>query len=210
MLSLLKKKSEANVPLVPAWHPNFRNFEKLPDTKVVRTAFFINVIAITVTLVLLIFVGRHEWDLHTLQLQLAEQQQQIDRTKAGSDQSVAVFKKYQAEEAKILEVENFVKSKATVSDLMIHLGETLPKNIALDRFDLRETELFLGATIRGSADQASGLATTYIEQLKADKILANTFDEVKVANSDRNGTTGRITIEIALHLKGVAVKGGKK
>ena len=27
---------------MPAWHPNFRNYEKLPDIKVVRTAFFVN------------------------------------------------------------------------------------------------------------------------------------------------------------------------
>ena len=129
-----KKKSEANAPLVPAWHPNFRNFEKLPDTKVVRTAFFINVIAITLTLVLMIFVGRHEWDLRSLQLQVAEKQQEIDRTKTSSDQSVALFKKFQAEEAKIREVENFVGSRATVSDLFLHLGETLPKNIPRETF----------------------------------------------------------------------------
>ena len=46
MLSLLKKKSDAAAPAVPAWHPNFRDYEKLPDVKVVRTAFFINAAAI--------------------------------------------------------------------------------------------------------------------------------------------------------------------
>jgi hypothetical protein len=210
MPPLLKKKSEANAPQVPAWHPNFRNFEKLPDTKVVRTAFFINVIAITVALVLLLFVGNREWELYALKQQVAEKQHQIDQTKPGSDQSVALFKKYQAEEAKVLEVESFVSARQTVSDLLIHLGQTLPKNIALDRFDLRDAELILGATVRGAPDQASGLATAYIEQLRADKTLANRFDDIKPANSSRNAQTGRISIEVSLHLKGAAFKGGKK
>ena len=49
MLSLLKKKPDAAAAnLTPAWHPNFRNFERLPDTKVVRTTFFINGGAIAV------------------------------------------------------------------------------------------------------------------------------------------------------------------
>lgn len=208
MLPLLKKKSEANVPQVPAWHPNFRNFEKLPDTKVVRTAFFINVIAITVALVVLLFVGNREWELHTLKQQIAEKQSQIDQAKPGSDQSVALFKNYQAEEAKIMEVSNFVNARLTVSDLLLHLGQTLPKNIALDRFDLRDTELILGATIRGAPDQASGLATAYIEQLKADKTLATRFDEIRPSNSSRNAATGRISIEVSLHIKGA--KGGRK
>ncbi|MEO7413371.1 MAG: hypothetical protein ABIZ81_08430, partial [Opitutaceae bacterium] len=167
----LKKKSEANAPEVPSWHPNFRNFQRLPDTKVVRTAFFINVGAITVTLVLLLFVGQREWELRVLGQQIAEKQQQIDRSKPGSDQAVALFKKYQAEEAKLLEVQSFVESKLTLSDLLLHLGQTLPKNIALDRFDLNDAGLILGATIRGAPDQASALATVYTEQLRADPKL---------------------------------------
>jgi hypothetical protein len=205
MLSLLKKKSEANSLLVPAWHPNFRNFEKLPDTKVVRTAFFINVFAITVTLVLMLYVGSREWELHVLRMQIADKQQQIDRDQPGSEQAIALFKKYQAQEAKLNEINTFIKSKLIVSDLLVHLGQTLPKNIALDRFILNENGLTLAATVRGAPDQASGQATAYIEQLRSDKELKQ-FDEVTPTSSDRNPATGRITIEVFLHLK----KEGKK
>ena len=56
MPPLLKKKSDAAaVSLVPAWHPNFRNFEKLPDIKVVRTAFFVNGAALFLAVALLIY-----------------------------------------------------------------------------------------------------------------------------------------------------------
>jgi hypothetical protein len=208
MLSLLKKKSEVNAPQVPAWHPNFRNFEKLPDTKVVRTAFFVNVFAIAVTVALALYVGSREWDFYSLKNQVAEKQQQIDQNRPGSEQAVALYRKFQAEAAKVTEVEGFVSSRLVVSDMLIHLGATLPKNIALDRFDLRDSELILAATIRGTPDQASGLATAYIEQLRADKKLAESFDEIKPANTSRNATTGRISMEVSLHIKGA--KGGKK
>ncbi|HEX2852086.1 MAG TPA: hypothetical protein VHO24_02525 [Opitutaceae bacterium] len=210
MLSLLKKKSEANVPLVPAWHPNFRNFERLPDTKVVRTAFFINVFAITVTLVLLLYVVRKEWDLHTVRVQIADKEQQINRDKPGSDQAVALFKQFQGEEAKVAEVDAFVKSKTAVSTLLIHLGETLPKNIAIDRFDLGKDGLALSATVRGAPDQASGQATAYIEQLRADKELAPLFDDITPTSSGRNPQNGRIMIQLFLRFKGVVGKDGKK
>lgn len=209
MLSLLKKKSEANVPLVPSWHPNFRNFERLPDTKVVRTAFFINVFAITVTLVLLFYVVRKEWDLHVVRTQIADKQQQINRDKSASDQAVALFKKFQAEEAKVFEVDTFVKSKPAVSTLLLHLGETLPKNIAIDRFDLHAAGLTLASTVRGAPDQASGQATAYIEQLRADKELASLFEDITPTSSGRNPQNGRIMIEISLRYKG-AGKDGKK
>src|SRR5258707_603765 len=108
MLSLLKKKSDAgSVPQVPAWHPNFRNYEKLPDIKVVRTAFFINGAAISVAVALLIYFGFQEWKLHQIQVQITDWQRQIDRDKKTSEQAIALFKKFQTEEAKINEVDAF-------------------------------------------------------------------------------------------------------
>src|SRR3954467_9266077 len=106
MLSLLKKKSEASAaPTVPHWHPNFRNFEKLPDTKVVRTAFFINGAAIFVALALGIYFGSQEWRLRGLNAQVADEQRKIEKTKRPSDQAVAMFKKFQGEETRTTEID---------------------------------------------------------------------------------------------------------
>ena len=201
MLPFLKKKSEAAAaPLVPAWHPNFRNYEKLPDIKVVRTAFFINGAAISVALALLIYFGAQEWQLHGLNVQLADWQRQIDQNKPGSDRALAIYKKFQAEEAKIAEVDAFVKSKQLVSDLLLHLGQTLPANIAFDGLDLRDTGLVLRLTVRGTSDAALGYATNYLEQLRTDKALA-LFDEFSITTSTRNPATGRLAVEMLLRLR---------
>ena len=200
-LPFLKKKSEAAAaPLVPSWHPNFRNYEKLPDVKQVRTAFFVNFAAAAVAAVALYLFGLQEYKLHQLNAQVADYQRQITRDKKKSDQSVALFKKFQAEETKILEVDTFVKSKPIVSDLLLRLGQTLPKNIAFDSFDVREAGLTLRISVRGAADAASNLANTYLEQLKADKELAR-FDDIAITNFSRNPATGRLSVDIYLKLK---------
>ena len=202
MLSLLKKKSEAAAaPTVPAWHPNFRNYEKLPDIKVVRTAFFVNGAAITIALALALYFGVHEWQLRVLRNQIAAQARMITRDKPASDQAVALYKKFQAEEAKIVEVDTFVKSKPLVSDLLAHLGATTPPNVALDSFDLREGGLLLRISVRGSPDVASGLATAYRDQLAGDKELGAYFGEASIANLATNPATGRLAVEIILPVK---------
>ena len=209
MLSLFKKKSEAAAaPLVPSWHPNFRNFEKLPDIKVVRTAFFANAAASFLALALLTYFGFKEWQLHGIRGQMAEWQKQIDRDKRGSDQAIALFKKFQAEETKVAEVDAFVKSKPIVSDIIVRLGRTLPANFALDSIDLRETGLTLRLAVRGDPAAASGYATAYLEQLRADKELTR-FDDVQFASQPtRTPGTNRIGVDFFLHLKGAP--GGKK
>lgn len=209
MLSLLKRKSKAEAaPVVPAWHPNFRDFEKLPDTKVVRTAFFVNVAAITIAAAAAIYFGLEEWRLRGLKTQVAQMQAQIDRDKRVSDQTVAAYKKFQAEEAKINEVDAFVRSKPTVSAVLMRLAETLPPNIALDSVDFREAGVNIRLSASGAPDAASGYATTYLEQLRADKQLA-IFDAFEFTSTPTlNPSTGRMAVEFFLRLKPVA--GAKK
>ncbi len=202
MLSFLKKKSDAaEAPAMPAWHPNFRNFEKLPDIKVVRTAFFVNGVAIVVALTLSVYCGFKEWELSVITGQIAQMQAEIARNKPASDQAVAQFKKFQASEAKVNEVDAFLQSKPIVSVLILRLARTLPINIAIDSLDLREAGITMRLSIRGDAAAGSGYATAYLDQLRKDKELA-LFDEFNFTGSPaRNPATGRLAVEFTLHLK---------
>ena len=202
MLSLLKKKSDASAaPALPNWHPNFRNYEKLPDIKVVRTAFFVNGAAVSLALALGIFFGFKEWQLRVLKIQIAEEQRKIDRDKRPSDLAIAQYKKFQAEEARVNEVAAFVKSKQLVSALLMRLGETLPNNIAIDNIDLRVDGLALRLSVRGDAVAASGYATVYLDQLKADKELSHFGEFTFTGTPTRNPSTGRMAVEFSLKLK---------
>lgn len=209
MLSLFRKKSEeAAAAVMPAWHPNFRDYEKLPDVKVVRTAFFVNGGAVFVALGLAVYVATQEVHLHTLGVQIAEEQAKIDRAKKGSDQAVAAFKKFQAEEAVTLEVDGFVKSKPAVSAVIRRLGDTLPPDVAIDALDFQADGLVLRLAVRGDAVAASGRATAYLEQLKADKELSQFAEFIFAQAPERNPLSGRISVQFRLRYKTAA--GGKK
>lgn len=212
MLSLLKKKSEVDAaPAQPAWHPNFRNYEKLPDVKVVRTAFFINGVSVFLAVALIVYTGFREWQIRVIGSQVADIQEQIGRNKEASDQAIALYKKFQADEARAGEVETFQRSKPVVSALLLRLAQTLPKDIALDTFELREIGLTLRMSVRGDAAAASGHATAYLEQLRTDKELS-LFDQFTFTSTPtRNPATGRMAVEFLLRLKPAApAPGGKK
>ena len=204
MLPFLKKKSDAAAaPALLPWHPNFRNYEKLPDIKVVRTAFFVNGTAIALVVALVTYFGIKEWQLRGLNVQIADWQRQIDRDKKESEQAIAQFKKFQAEEAKINEVDAFLKSKPIVSEIVIRLAQTLPTNVALDSLDLRDNGMVLRLAVRGAPDAALGYATVYLEQLRNDPVFSRFDDFQFTGTPTRNPTTGRMAVEFFLHLKGV-------
>ena len=212
MLPLPKRKNDAAAAAaaMPAWHPNFRNFERLPDTKVVRTAFFINGIAAVIAAIALLWVCYQEYQLHDLNRQIEVWQQQINRDRKGSDQAVALYKKFQAEQNRVTEVDAFLRSRPATSALLLRLGETLPKAIALDGLDLRTDGLTLRGTVRGSPDEASGSSSAYLTQLRDDATLAEQFDDVSLTNLRRNDQSGRLDIELFLRLKTAAKKEAAK
>ena len=196
---------------MPPWHPNMRNASRLPDTKVVRTSFFVNGVAVFIAIGFLLWFGFQEFKLHSLNNQIAQWQLQIDRDKKDSDRFVALYQKFQAEQAKINEVNDFVKSRPPVSELLMYVGETLPKEIALDSYEQQLQGLTLRGTVRGTADEATGYATAYLEQLRADKIIGQNFSEVSYSGTgvSRNPQTGRLSLQLYLKF-GPAPKGVTK
>jgi len=101
MLSLPKKNPDkAAAASTPAWHPNFRNFAQLPDTKHVRTSFFVNGVAVVVAGIFLLLFVYQEYRLAESRQQLKNWEQQIERDRPNSAKAVALFKKFQDEEKK--------------------------------------------------------------------------------------------------------------
>jgi len=202
MLPFLKRnKEQASQLLMPAWHPNFRNYEKLPDTKVVRTAFFINGLAVLVAVLLILFFAYQEYQISGLGGQIATWEEQIERNRAPSAQAVALFKKFQAEEKVINEVADFATPRLHVSAFILTIGRTLPKDIAIRNFDYRDTGVTLRGIVRGAPDQATGHATAFVEQLRNDPDFGGLFSSVELTGVNRDPVNGRLHIELSLKFK---------
>ena len=163
-----------------------------------------------VALSLLINFGLTELQIRSLKVHSEEWDQQIAHDKPGSNRVVAQFRKFQAEEKKLIEVEEFVTSRPSLAELVANIGNTLPKNLAIDSFDLRGNVLTLRATVRGAPDKASGYASSYVDILRAAPEFAGLFEKVSLTNLNRVADTGRLAIEVVVELSDPLAKGGKK
>jgi hypothetical protein len=196
-----KKSEKAAGSLVPSWHPNFRNFDRLPDVKAVRTSFFVNCAAIMITSAVLLCFVLQEYKLHEVRVQISDWQRQIDENQKPSEQAVRIYQQFQSEENKAVEVAAFVKADFVRSDFIIELGQSLPNNIALDSIDVNETGALLRGVVRGTSDEASGQAQAYINQLRADPDLGKKFGTIEMPSLNRAVTAGQLSFEISLKSK---------
>jgi hypothetical protein len=198
----LKKGDKAAVSLVPSWHPNFRNFDRLPDVKVVRTSFFVNCAAIVITMGFLLYFGLQEYNLHGIRVQIGDLDRQISDNSKPSEQAVRLYRLFQDEEKKVAGVVDFLKTDFIQSDFVIELGQSLPKNIALNSIDVYEGGASIRGIVRGtSSDEASGEAQSYINQLQADPSLSQKFATITMPNIDRGSKPNELVFEILMKTK---------
>lgn len=198
MLPILKKSGGKTSAMQPAWHPNFRDVEHLPDTKAVRTAFFINGLAVLAALSLLMYAVFKEMKLKVLREDVADWEQVIETNKAASDSAIAAFKQFQAQEKKFKDAEALLESPLVVSDLVYHLGAMLPPEVRIGAIEYRAAGVNLSGSVRGAPERASGLVTSYLEQLRQDPILKQIFGEIELTNMSRNAAEESISMELVL------------
>ncbi|ATC64509.1 hypothetical protein CMV30_11405 [Nibricoccus aquaticus] len=171
----------------------------LPDTKVVRTTFFINAIAALFAAGLLAVVGYQEYTLADLRSQIAQLDEQIGRDKKPSDDAVALFAKFQAEEKKIQELETFLGgNKLVVSKFLNRLGKSVPAKISITTMEYTGVGVNLRGLVVGTPEQASGMVSSYEKQLKADDEIGKRFDQIALTNLSRDPQDGRLSFEITL------------
>lgn len=204
----LPKKSDAQPAVAPLWHPNFRNFERLPDTKVVRTTFFVNTASIALTLSLLLWFGYREYHINSLGEQIAYAQKQIDDNSRQNKEALRLSKIFADEQKKLAEAENFQRTPLAPSEFIALLGETLPKEISIDLVDARLAEAGptpavyqLRGVVAGTPDQASGSASQYVDMLRAQPKLGTIFDPITLNNLNRDARSNFLAFDISLKMK---------
>jgi hypothetical protein len=205
MLSLRPRSDQTQAPLIPAWHPNLRNRERLPDTKVVRTLFFVNFAAIMIAASLLVYFCYQEYRIKNLSRLVADWQTQIDTNKKSAAQAVLLSRKFADEEKKINELNDFLKQRLALSEFLLHLGSTLPVDLAIDTVEVRADGVNLRGTATGSPEEASGRTLAYVELIKQDKYFSGIFEDVS-QDVRRDQGNVRLTFELFLRFKGAPKK----
>lgn len=205
MLSLTKK-SDAQPLAAPPWHTNFRNFEQLPDTKVVRTAFFINTAAIAIAVGMALWLVAREYTNHSLQEQIAEAKRQIDGNTKQNAEALRLSKIFLDEQKKLDDAAAFTKVPITVLEFVDLLAQTMPKEIIVDYVDTRiadpKNSVFqIRGRIAGSPDRASGLISSYVDMLRAHPRIGSTFDPITLNRIDRNVGGTYMLFDISFSVK---------
>src|SRR5258708_8834203 len=201
MRSLLQKKTDKAASTVPNWHPDFRQVDRLPDIKVIRTAFFENAHAVSLAIGMIVWFTVQAYSIQTLVAQVQDWDTRIKANKKGSDTALVLNGKFEEEAKKLAEVDAFVAKRFSAFDLFIHLGETRPRGVTLQTVEIRDNGVALRGFIAGTAEKTTGAASAYLESIRTDSKFSMLFEEFTPSVLNRETDKNRLRFEFFLKYK---------
>ncbi len=129
------KKAKKSVQL--NWRPNFRVEEKLPDIKVIRTGFLLNVIVIVVAAGLASMVVFNEYATMSKQESFERIQKTIeDRTPINRNR-IQLNTEFNNVAVDFEELESFLNTSITPAQLLLLIGEKQPPESLISQVEMR-------------------------------------------------------------------------
>ena len=129
-----KKDSQA------LWRPDFRDVQELPDTKVIRTGFLLNFLAIMLTLSLGILYAFKEYSLQTVAASLSDLEAQVAGSTTENNRILKASRRFEESRRVIAELVAFDEQLVDYPIFLEQLSEVRPDNIILERIDIGSVE----------------------------------------------------------------------
>lgn len=194
----LQLKRSGQPVFAPNWHPNFRNTQLLPDLKVVRTTFFINVSCIAIATAVLMSAGYREYQAFDYRSKISSARNRIEELKVQNDALLAQNKEFMDGVRKFEEAQEFMASRISGTKMLSAVAASLPDLVELRAINYEKAQLTLRGVIKLDSETASQKASAYLDALRADAFIGTAFPDISLTNLMRDTGSQGMTFEILL------------
>lgn len=161
------------------WRPDFREVNLLPDTKVIRTGFLINFVAISITLLVATLYVIKEYSLQSVMAQVRELESQVADNTASNRSMLDANKRFKQSSSIMEEVIAFDRQLLDFPGFIKDITGILPQRVVLSGIELKSAqglggkvnEPYFSVELKGRILAGEGLTPS--------QVLSNFQDEIK-------------------------------
>ncbi len=203
------------------WHQDFRNAEALPDIKVIRTQFFVNVVAIVIPLFVAIMWIQNEVSLNSLKGSIADLQEEKTSMQSSNAELVELSREFMKEPAKIESLDGYYYNLFPVSDYLVTLSDQVGEDMVVSSLELKKSNRVAGndvidvweSRIAGYVAQGDQGAITrvnsFVEDIGKEELLEPHIDEAFLDNLSRDQETDTLNFVVSITMVDNEQTGGK-
>ena len=203
----------------PAWRPNFRDVQALPDIKVIRTDFLLNFIFLTLLVGAGALYAMKELQIRERQELQAELNAAIEQLQSGDREFIRLDKEFQGKIKSLEELAKFADDPLAEGRLFVDLAKVQPAEVVLSSLSIAprlEGKTFvytvsLNGTVTESARPAATIINEYREQLATiPQVEGRLVDQPQLSSFSRDDKLGVFSFGVTMNIKGIKDQGGAK
>lgn len=122
------------------WRPDFRDVQSLPDTKVIRTGFLMNFVAIAVTVAVVVFYVFREYELQSTARMVASLETQVADGTSENRSILESNKRFKQSSSLMEEVVAFDRKIVDYADLINQAARVLPDGLVFNQLSLAASD----------------------------------------------------------------------
>lgn len=205
-INIKKRKQKA----VAAWHQDFRNPDALPDIKVIRTRFFVNVVAIVVPLFVAILWVQQELSLSSIRDDIGKLEDEQAALNSSNTELVSLSRDFLKESSKVESLEKYYHNLFPLSDYLEAIAVQVPVDMVISSMDLKKSNRVDGddvvdtweSRISGYVVQEGQSAVShvnkFVEDLRKEELLAAHLNEAFLDNLSRDQITDTLNFVVSI------------
>lgn len=198
----------------PAWRPNFRITEELPDTKVIRTDFLLNFIFVALALLAGVYLLNIQLQIWSLKSSINSYEERIAAGDADNKKFLRQSADFEKQSKNLKEVLDFVRAQVPPTNLLEALQNSRPEQLILTSVSVSPRSVIQGrnrnnyydVTVNGNVIGAAAEATAMVDQFKED-FSESAFIKPILVNSQlvtltRDQRLGTFSVVLKFELQG--------
>lgn len=197
----------------PAWQPDFRDMEALPDTKAIRTDFVFNAFAVVLVLACAGYLLITQYTLSSLSSSLEDLEAQISENVGANRRNLQLSAQFKQLMPELQELSTFHEQPVALSEVLLLAASMQSEEIVLSSLRYNpfmdmsvkkgrlKYQLNIVGTVRGRDDQpASQLITEYRDALCRQPGVEAWVEEATMPRFRRNERLGLFDFAIQVLL----------
>jgi len=196
------------------WRPDFRDVQVLPDTKIIRTGFLLNFVAIAITLALIMLYLFKEYSLQSITQSVNSLERQVAESTPENRAVLDANKRFKQSAAIMEEVIAFDRQVVDYPVFIRELSSVLPMGVLLNELDMRSSQQkrannviaplsveLTGVIVGSTSETPSQILTQFQDSIRELPSVAGQDLEMDLRQFQRNNELGNFsfTLQVLIH-----------
>ena len=186
---------------VTPWHVDCQSSSDLPSRQLVGRSFITGAVGLALAAFMVTITVWQVAVTNSLRADTAYWETEMEKNRKLFDELTRAASELQNRSTRLDAAYDLMASPYQVSEFVMNLGRTLPRNTRIDRIELSQGKIAFSGALREPSETASGTINRYLDELRKNAAIGPLFSSIGLTAFQREEDSDAMAFEITFKLR---------